>query len=351
VCNSFFLVHGMQNLSSFSQGQPRFSNGFLGVYHSPFGVELKGRNFSKTGSSEKFRFGYQGSEKDDEVKGEGNSYTTFFRQLDPRLGMWFSIDPVTQPWQSTYCSMNNNPIKNNDFRGDEVPITSTNKSDRKAFCKLLHDITGGSYRINKKGELKARFGMYGRGEAARQTKAVITSKESFPLEIVNKDPNVFFDSYLTTAVDIDDLKKNIDIAKAIFSHIMTERSAAGANYKDFASRKKAFTSASFFGGVALDSEFGAHHSDALRSESKAMAEVIGVTSLPDRTEGLADEQIDNPDGTKTLVITGFLFLYGDAVIYSIEFANPHVMDGVKSIPDMNSPDFYLRNITKITKVK
>jgi len=31
-----------------------------------------------------YRFGYQGSDKDNAVKGEGNSYSTFFIQLDPR---------------------------------------------------------------------------------------------------------------------------------------------------------------------------------------------------------------------------------------------------------------------------
>lgn len=65
-----------------------------------------------------YRYGYQGSEKDDEAKGSGNSYTTFFRQLDPRVGRWFSIDPVFQPFQSPYCSMDGNPILKNDPLGD-----------------------------------------------------------------------------------------------------------------------------------------------------------------------------------------------------------------------------------------
>ena len=64
--------------------------------------------------------GYQGSESDDDVKGEGNSYTTFYRIHDPRLGRWFSIDPVFQPWQSPYNSMDNNPIWHNDVLGDWV---------------------------------------------------------------------------------------------------------------------------------------------------------------------------------------------------------------------------------------
>ncbi len=64
-----------------------------------------------------YRFGYQGSEKDNEVSGDGNSYTTEFRQLDPRLGRWFSVDPVFQPWQSPYTSMDNDPVNLTDGSG------------------------------------------------------------------------------------------------------------------------------------------------------------------------------------------------------------------------------------------
>ncbi len=84
--------------------------------YSPFGVELDGRTVSVEG----YRYGYQGSEKDNEFKGEGNSYTTEFRQLDPRLGRWMSVDPVFQPWQGSYSSMDNNPLIFNDFSGTQV---------------------------------------------------------------------------------------------------------------------------------------------------------------------------------------------------------------------------------------
>ena len=42
-----------------------------------------------------YRYGFNGMERDDEIKGSGNSYTTEFRLLDPRLGRWPSTDPVT----------------------------------------------------------------------------------------------------------------------------------------------------------------------------------------------------------------------------------------------------------------
>ena len=67
-------------------------------------------------------YGYQGSECDPEVKGEGNSYTTEFRQLDPRIGRWLTIDPKANAWESPYVSMANSPILFNDVKGDIVPI-------------------------------------------------------------------------------------------------------------------------------------------------------------------------------------------------------------------------------------
>ena len=60
--------------------------------------------------------------KDDEIQGVENSYTTFFREFDSRLGRWWSIDPkvASQPNQSPFCSMDNNPIRFNDPMGDEI---------------------------------------------------------------------------------------------------------------------------------------------------------------------------------------------------------------------------------------
>ena len=51
-------------------------------------------------------------EKDPEMKGDGNSYTTEFRQYDPRLGRWLSLDPLMQmfPSISPYVAFDNNPI-------------------------------------------------------------------------------------------------------------------------------------------------------------------------------------------------------------------------------------------------
>jgi len=78
--------------------------------------------FSNT-RKDRYRFTFNGMEGDDEVKGTGNSFTTEFRQYDPRLGRWLSIDPVSMkyPELSPYAFAFNNPIWNNDPNGDDPP--------------------------------------------------------------------------------------------------------------------------------------------------------------------------------------------------------------------------------------
>ena len=93
-----------------------YSKNFCIDYY-PGGMQMPGRH----ASSSNYRYGYnKGSEKDDEISGNGNSYTTHFRQLDVRLNRWWSVDPVTHHSFSPYTTMDNNPIWHNDPLGDDV---------------------------------------------------------------------------------------------------------------------------------------------------------------------------------------------------------------------------------------
>jgi RHS repeat-associated protein len=65
---------------------------------------------NRHGSSNSYRYGFQGQEKDDEIKGEGNSYDFGARMLDPRVGRWFSTDRMIKESLSLYQFGNNNPI-------------------------------------------------------------------------------------------------------------------------------------------------------------------------------------------------------------------------------------------------
>ncbi len=74
----------------------------------PFGMLMPERSVG----SANYRYLFNGMEVDNEVSGNGNSYTTEFRQYDPRLGRWKSLDPLMYqfPWMSPYVAFDNNPV-------------------------------------------------------------------------------------------------------------------------------------------------------------------------------------------------------------------------------------------------
>ena len=85
-----------------------------------FGSPMDGRAFI----GEKYRFGFNGQEKDDEVKGEGNSLDFGARIYDSRLGRWLSLDPLMAkyPSMSPYNFCANNPIKFVDYDGKDFGV-------------------------------------------------------------------------------------------------------------------------------------------------------------------------------------------------------------------------------------
>jgi RHS repeat-associated protein len=76
-----------------------------------------------------YRYAYHGMEKDDEVSRAGNSYTTEFRQYDPGLARWKSLDPLMMkfPWMSPYVAFDNNPV----FYTDPFGLASESGGDDK----------------------------------------------------------------------------------------------------------------------------------------------------------------------------------------------------------------------------
>lgn len=95
----------------------------------PFGMLMPGR----TAQTQRYRFGYSGLERDDELKGAGNSYYTSARLFDPRVGRWLSPDPVDSASQSPFAGFGNNPARFSDASGaatdDETKLQEMAKND------------------------------------------------------------------------------------------------------------------------------------------------------------------------------------------------------------------------------
>lgn len=80
---------------------------------SSLNISVQGKLGAKRkGCAGSYRYGFNGMEKDDEVKGNGNSVDFGARIYDPRLGRWLSIDPHAAKYPSTspYAFCNNNPL-------------------------------------------------------------------------------------------------------------------------------------------------------------------------------------------------------------------------------------------------
>jgi len=120
----------------------------------PFGMTEPGRSYTLANDSS-YKYGYQGSMKDNSIYGATNVYTTQFRELDPRLGKWWSTDPVVHAGQSPYLSMGDNPIFNIDPNGndnytvDKKGIISLKEKTKDKTDKLLALDDKGKVQQNK----------------------------------------------------------------------------------------------------------------------------------------------------------------------------------------------------------
>lgn len=76
----------------------------------PFGMQMPGRRFAQANTN--YRYGFNGKEMDNEVKGSGNQYDYGFRIFDPRLGRFLSVDPLTiaYPYYTPYQYAGNKPV-------------------------------------------------------------------------------------------------------------------------------------------------------------------------------------------------------------------------------------------------
>lgn len=84
----------------------------------PYGMPMKGRTLSE---AEAYRYGFQGQERDDEMKGAWNSINYAYRMHDPRVGRFFAVDPLyfLFPYNSQYAFSENRLIDAYEIEGLE----------------------------------------------------------------------------------------------------------------------------------------------------------------------------------------------------------------------------------------
>jgi RHS repeat-associated protein len=82
---------------------------------------------NRHGNTGDYRYGFQGQEMDNEVKGEGNSINYKYRMHDPRVGRFFARDPLaySYPYNSPYAFSENKVINSVELEGLERQIRFT----------------------------------------------------------------------------------------------------------------------------------------------------------------------------------------------------------------------------------
>jgi hypothetical protein len=134
-----------QEKSSYPFGsypKPQISD--LVVLAVPFSI----RDILSSVSKGVYRYGMNTQEKDNEIYGEGNSYTAEYWQYDARLGRRWNVDPKPNPSTSTYAAFANNPIWFSDVAGDTIIFPEISGSEsfgwtfQKDLNKLYNSKTG-----------------------------------------------------------------------------------------------------------------------------------------------------------------------------------------------------------------
>ncbi|GAB4380237.1 MAG: hypothetical protein Kow0075_11410 [Salibacteraceae bacterium] len=129
-------------------------------------------------------------EKDDEVKGSGNSYDFGARIYDPRLGRWMSLDPHASnyPSLSDYSAFGNSPIIIIDPDGrDIIPVHGT-WSDNTTW-RNTEGITQAANNLFGDDRLRPSFEWSGANYASLRTKAAIQLVDHIRTQMQSKDFN------------------------------------------------------------------------------------------------------------------------------------------------------------------
>ncbi len=108
-----------------------------------------------------YRYGFNGMERDDEMKGSGNSYDFGARIYDSRLGRWMSTDAfeAKYPYVSPYNYSLNNPIYFTDPDGNEIEVAR--QGDQSTVQAYLDEQAGsGVFTVKQNGLVKINRKVY-----------------------------------------------------------------------------------------------------------------------------------------------------------------------------------------------
>lgn len=142
---------------------------------------MPGRN--GTASGDEYRYGFNGMEKDDEVKGAGNSLDFGARIYDSRLGRWSSVDPLQFkfPGLSPYNFVANSPLQYIDPDGRDIEFSSARGARQTA--RLYKKFFGGKVKMSRRGNVITAVSLKAGSTLTKEQQAAFDTL----LKIANED--------------------------------------------------------------------------------------------------------------------------------------------------------------------
>ncbi len=186
---------------------------------------MLGRSYQ---GSEDYRYGFNGMEKDDEVKGDANSLDFGARIYDPRIGRWLGIDPqyYRAAGHSPYNFAQNNPIYFIDSDGEWVKIHTTryykNEEGDLKVKKWYHinkntvfiekKITAGNFKLYAHGATADQLSKEQLEQGAKSMQEQLMKHYNQTVEGEEGDPDIelsfTFVNYIDVIEDLDDVNLN-----------------------------------------------------------------------------------------------------------------------------------------------
>jgi hypothetical protein len=175
-------------------------------------------------------------EKDDEVKGEGNSVNYEYRMHDTRLGRFFAVDPISHefPWNSPYAFSENRLLDAVELEGLEAKIIITGEGANNAITAALENgdhneaisLAWSALKLTMKGKgdyatfIPDRSGGLEIYNSNNELILIVSSEEVFdePIFIkqLNEEKEKLSAEIKTIQTDITNLKETIKLNKEIY---------------------------------------------------------------------------------------------------------------------------------------
>ncbi|WP_255512767.1 RHS repeat-associated core domain-containing protein [Flavobacterium sp. GT3R68] len=222
----------------------------------PFGMLVPGRH--ATNISNGYRYGFQGQEQDNELKGEGNSLDYTFRMHDPRIGRFFAVDPLAREYAylSSYQFASNSPIALVEIEGCEGGYNSMTAEDLDLSPEQIWNKAADGF-----GTILSTIGEY---EVTDEVEGRVIYK-------MLMTSNIYRDVVVPDEVSFTDLGKNFKIRKENRSWVVLPEEGVLADLKDLAI--SSLDVASLFpakGGVYMAIKTGVTTNSAVSSILKSL---------------------------------------------------------------------------------